>query len=190
MARPTPVLKSFDIVVYKDKDPTAVPPDRAQIPAGGATIDFYAQGATASAAKTIPKNGAQDTVNVFHPGLLRVTTPVQTVQIDGNATIVLQVIDVVLAGLGAGAFVTLKNTSTTDDAVIAVGSRLILLSDRPKIYSDPAAPASASGSTQATAGADGRVRGYLRDYRFDYIVTIDAATKRVYADAEGSFVMR
>jgi len=112
------------------------------------------------------------------------------VQIEANGIVFLEVKNVVLATAGFGATVTLKNTHSTDSAVIAAQNRLILLTNRPKIYDDPAAAAAAPGSSQTTAGSDGRALGYLREYRFDYIVTIDATTSRVFVDDEGSFVMR
>ena len=72
---------------------------------------------------------------------------------------------------------------------LTVGQRLIPTNLRPNIYSDPIGSV-AIGTSITTSATDGRASGYLREFRFDYIVRITGLTARLFVDAEGSFAMR
>ena len=169
-----PVLSRFDIRVFKDNAP---PSDLSQVPAAGAFIDFYKQGATVSAPATVPVTvGEPDPiatdVNVYDAGTLAVTN---LLQVDLNASQRLIVADVVSPTLIRVLNLTLQPIS------LLVGNRLLKTNDRPVAYSDPVGTLSL-GSQIATL-SDGRApTAYLSQPRFDYVIS-GITPARMYLDA-------
>ena len=181
MAAP-PVLKRFDVFVYKDKTPT----DKAQIPAAS-TINFYRQGATVKTAVSVPpqdpsnENPPTTDVHVYHMGGI---IGGETLWVDGNSAK-----DLVISAIDVPNLVLKVLNGSPSTINLAVGNRLVLASSPISIYSDPVG-AVAIGTSITTNATTGRANGYIREYRFDYVVNITGVTPRVYSDAEGSFVMR
>ena len=176
-----PVLKRFDVYVFKNKSGT----DGAQVPVNGATIDFYAQGATAKGPSVTFHGGDYEPldVNVYHIGALAPGTPARYVIVDGVDTKKLQV----MGTNSATGVVTLKQTGLSD-IVVAAANRLISQSDLLAVYSDPLGTIAKSPTT---TGVDGRFWAYVKAFRFDYRITVPGETaKRLFIDAEGSYVMR
>lgn len=189
-----PTLKRFDVNVYRDYDAT----DDTQVPAA-ATIDFYAQGATLNVSNDLVniQNGEEVEVSVWHPGSLgapvvdpNITDGHHRVQIGVASADVFEVLDVAPSVTGATAVVKLKNTSG-HAVTIAKDARLVRITDRPEVYDDPVGLESTGLTSRSTDAATGRARCYLREYRYDYIVTITLTSEqRLFVDADGSFVMR
>lgn len=192
-----PTLRRFDAFVYKDYDAN----DKTQVPAA-ATIDFYAQGATLNEANDFLDiaNGAEVTVTVWHPGSLgdpvvdpNIIDGHHRVQIGVESGDVFEVVSVDPAPDPdeASATVTLKNESGHVVSVVRKDARLVRITDRPEAYDDPVGLESTGSNALQTNATTGRARGYLREYRYDYIVTItETSERRLFRDSEGSFVMR
>ena len=193
---PLPVLKKFDICVYKDKDPAAVPPDRAQVPAL-ATINFYGQGSTVKVAVPSPgiAAGATALVTVYNPGSIAVGDTLQ-VELDSSKTLVVGSVTVV--DLATSTLSLTNNTGAT--IPLSQGNRLLKVGPaRPTAYADPLGTVPI-GSSIATDPATGRAFAYIGAsqatapsrvgaYRFDYVIT-GIPNARLFIDAEGSFVIR
>ena len=144
------VAARFELVLLHDFSTT----DARQVPFAGAVVQFYGQGATVSNADPIP---ATTTIEVFDTGDLFVGASV-------------------MAGIGGPTLtVTAINSSTqitisgaSSGLILPPGTRLILTSNRPEVFSDPRGTISLSNSL--TADSRGRVTGYIRNPRFDYVV--------------------
>src|SRR5207247_1038244 len=83
--------------------------------------------------------------------------------------------------------VLLQQTGLTD-ITVGTGDRLISETGVLVAYVDPLGNIP---KTSLTTGQDGRLSAYLREYRFDYTISIPGVSGlRIFIDAEGSFVMR
>lgn len=172
--RPDSVLRRFAVQVFKSNP---------IVPASGATIKFYKQGATVKAAIVIPHN-AVGFAQVYNTGALAQVDMVQ-INADESKTLTVDAVDP-----DAGT-VDLTN-QTGANVSLAVGDRLVRVArasvpDPALIYDDPLGSTAGAGSK--VVGAEGWVTGYLREYRYDYTVTGFGVTPSVHADAEGSWVM-
>lgn len=173
-----PTLKRFDVTVWKRKSVS----DAAQIPALS-TIEFYLQGATVKTAVALLHPPAPEPVEVqtydigsiAHTDLLQVST-------DPSTVIQVAWIDRVAGKLGV---INLSGATIN----LAVADRLVNTSNRPSIYKDPLGQI-AVGTSIDTPSTTGRAEGYLAEYRFDYIINVTSSDRRLYPDAEGSFVVR
>lgn len=178
--RDGPLLRSFDIVIYKAKDAN----DLRRVPAAGATIDFYLQGATVREDVDLDPNAPPlPPVQVWHPGAIPAPAS-GSVQVDGAGTLY----DV--TGLDTSDIhnVTIGLVPTDGSFHhLTAGQRLIWQVNRPAVFFDPSQVAPPNGNSILT-GADGRAACYLKPPRFDYIVTI-GTEKTVFVDAEGSVVL-
>lgn len=171
----TPVLKRFEILVLKDKGGG----DKSQIPTA-AQVDFYRQGATLSALALL-ESGTPTEVDVYDRGSLAAG---DTVQRDTSASPTLTV-----GTHPSNAKKLLVTYSGPGELEIDAEVRLVPTNNRPKVYLDPSGASATSNSYITTSSVDGRGGCYIAAYRFDYIVSF-SSTKRLYVDADGSFVMR
>jgi hypothetical protein len=79
---------------------------------------------------------------------------------------------------------------------VILGNRLILkkvglTNGRIKVYTDPLGTAPFANDQITLETGTGRARGYVREYKYDYVVTVTGEpAPRAFANAEGSFVMR
>lgn len=173
-----PVLKRFDLTVYKNKNGTT---DPSQVPAE-ATIKFYRQGATVKTGITV-SDTLFTTVTVYNTGDI---LEGHTVQLEWDEAITM------LVGTVDEAAGTIQLKSTAGSPIpLIVGKRLVDQSDQPKSYDDPLGEG--TGATAVTTNSTtGRYSGYLKAYRYDFIVMIPGtpAEYRLYIDCVGSFVMR
>lgn len=174
---PRPVLKRFVIRVLKDR----ATGDNVQVPAAGALADFYQQGATVKVAGTVPSTGSV-TIYFYNVGAL---AGGNTLQLELDATKTMTVI-----GVDATANTAILGSASVPGGIpLAVGKRLVLkLPQVALFFQDPLGET--TGATSATADSQGWVIGYVKDYRFDYIVSGTGLTAQLYPDAEGSWVMR
>lgn len=176
-----PVLKRFDITVYKNKDGTTDPP---QVPAQ-AKIEFYRQGATVKVAPPTITPTDFTTVTVYNTGDILQTHIVQR-EMEEAITM-----DVGVVNEAEG---TIQLKSRGGNIVLTIGQRLIDTSSPPSAYKDPLGTiADGTGNSVTTNSTTGRYGGYMRAYRYDYIVKIPPTSPtetRLYIDSEGSFVMR
>ena len=178
MARPVPVLKRFDRYFYKNR----ASGDLAQVPASGAILSFYAQGATVKLTTNLAPTGLT-TIPVFHTGMIAVG---DSLLVEGPTVKDAVVVTAVDATAGT---VTIEQLGLDFPPTSAQqGVRLIAGSRHLQVFADPLGM-TGGAATLITDGA-GRARCYIREFRFDYTVTIGATVPIVFADAEGSFVMR
>ncbi len=174
-----PALKRFDVTVYRKRSTS----DPAQVPADS-TIQFYRQGATVETATSVLVSPSFE-VKVFNTGNFAVG---DLVQVNTAAT---PEMTVVKLDPGAGK-IWLANASG-GSVPLAQFDRLIVKSNQPSIYLDPAGTLSLGTSIATSAGGPSPARavGYLREFRFDYIVTLTISGEAtLYVDAEASFAMR
>ncbi len=156
-----PVLFRLDLLITKDKSTG----DRAQVPAAGARVDFYGQGATVSMAVTIPVT-TPTTVDVYDPGDLKDGSTLQVTP--GGPALTISSVSQSPAFPEATQITVVNNTGAS--VALSVGDRLILTSDRPELFSDPLGATTAIGNF-LIADENGRVVGYIDRRRFDYTVS-------------------
>jgi len=174
-----PALKRFDIYVYKKRSP---PTDNALIAVSGAQISLYRQGATIRTAKTILPEQENVAVDVYHTGAVSASDQLR-VNNDTQKSLNVVSVDIVTRTLYVSYFGPFN-------LVLGVGDRLFDQTARPLLYSDPIGTVVVTPSTYPT-DADGRRTGYVREYRFDYMISgISGEANRLFIDSEGSFVMR
>jgi len=175
----TPVLKRFSIRILKDNG------SGGQVPAAGATVSFYKQGATVKTAVSV----YVDPVDVYNTGVLEVG---DVVQVGADSTKTLRV-DAVNQDANNVALFPLTGAPFG----LAVDDRLIRIkkAGSPSPVPDPAliyvdSLGASGGAGSKNADSDGWVEGYVGEYRFDYIVAGAGAVDRVFSDEVGSFVLR
>lgn len=167
-----PVLRRFDIYVYKPKGGG----DPALVPAASATVGFFRQGATVSVATSVGGGAENVPVTVYNSGAIQAE---DELRVNFDRPLMVNSVS------GATIYVT---NETETPVVLAVGDRLIDTFERPKLYKDPLGTV-VIGISTSTDGS-GRASGYVREYRFDYVVSVSGEADRIFPDAEGSFVMR
>jgi hypothetical protein len=159
-------LRRFDVSVLKNKSLE----DNAQVPLPNARVDFYLQGATASAATTIATSGST-TISVYDVGQIIAGSELQ-VGLGGRPVSVASVNP-------ATPSVTVTN-STGSSISVAVGTRLIVTSNRPTVYTDPFGTVPVSGASAISADSNGRAQCYVSQRLFDYVsggqVALDASS--------------
>lgn len=171
LIRPAPVLKRFAKQFFKGSP---------LVPAEGATLNFYKQGATVSVGITLPNNTVT-TVQVYNTGALQQDDEVQ-VGTDTTKTLTVDAVD------PDANTVDLTN-QTGGPVTLGLDVRLVRTGPDPAlIYDDPLGSTTGSGSKSVEA--DGWVIGYLREYRYDFRLSGSGVTPRVFPDADGSWVMR
>lgn len=182
--RNRPLLRRFDITVFRDQSPT----DHGQVPAD-ALINFYKQGATVRTPITVPYDSSPDPtpteIQVWHVGTVALG---ENVAVDASGT------QLEVTGVDSSDAANMKllvvNSSVIDGIPLAEGARLIRLADRPLVYLDSTGTTPTANSSTATDPATGRAVCYLREYRYDYTVTITGYPLRIFVDAEGSYVLQ
>ena len=183
LRNPLPVLRRFDIFVYKNKNGLI---DRSQVPCtvDDATVNFYRQGATLSSDTDIPRLGSAE-IPVYHTGALQDSGSAVLVIGSGFASVYVETVD------------AMTNTITVNNLnglMISAprGTRLIPTSVPGLVFPDPMGRGTPVSQLTPDLGGSGRVTGYVRDYLFDYIVTVpdDVDPLRLFVDGVGSFVMR
>lgn len=187
MARPTPVLKRLDITFTKSDGS----PLNYQIPAGLALAEIYAVGATVpnGTADIVIAYPASLNVPVYHPGLLAIN---QQVQIGTSSVAVLRV-DSHFApdATGISGSFMLRNEVPATTVTVKAKDRLVLRRFTPAFfYNDPTGQETTGLSSQRNADSNGRLVAYVREPRFDMIVTVSPTDVRLFVDLEGSYVMR
>ena len=160
-----PVLYSFDIEVTKERA------DRSLLPFAGARVDLYEQGATVKVAATIA-SGASGVVTVYDTGSLVPNSGTVQVGVRGPS-------------LGVGAItpatgyfwtfptVALQN-NTGASVTLNVGDRLLHVSRRVKVYSDPLGKSEIANPL--TSDSSGRALAYVASRRFDYVTPGETVT--------------
>lgn len=171
-----PVLNRFAIRALKDGASGGL------VPADDASVSFYKQGATVKTAVG-PFSGSA-IVEVYHTGVI---APLDVVQFGADSGTTLRV-EQTNFDQEAG---QLELTILTSGPVsLDVGDRLVRIEnefgpDPAMIYQNPTGQD--VGSPSLGADSEGWVEGYIKDYRFDYIITVGSAAK-VFVDDLGSFV--
>lgn len=177
----TPVLKRFDTVVYKPQDLVGGP----VVVAPGVVLRFYAQGATVSENTDILDNSTPFTIKVYNKGAIALNDQLLVEGIPPASTLLpVDGIDDVYRVLTVVNLLPVSGTTYQ----AALGKRLVLVSKPLAPYLDPLGTAEPLSSL--TTDTNGRARGYLRNFRFDYTATLDPNNPIVFHDAEGSFAMR
>jgi hypothetical protein len=177
------VLRRFDVIVYRDLDPGV---DRRQVPAAGARLDFYQQGATArTPTETIPPTTARS-IGVWYQGTIVVGDQLQV----GPATNDLLLVEQIVLPVGGQLLssLVLRNNGASP-VTVDPGDRLLRLNERPIAQQDPTG-AAVSGDPFVDADAMGRAACYLRPFLFDVMLSGNDMTPKVFPDCEGSFVIR
>jgi hypothetical protein len=156
------------------------------IPAAGATLAFYRQGATAMDETVVPyttdpNNPVVTDIPVYNVGSIVVGDQLQNGPIN-----IEELLDVVAVSAKDW---TLSVTNHTEFAEITVpaGGRLFRVTQRPKVYADPLGTVEIG--TSLSADGDGWLECYARDFRFDGIVA-DVFPFVTFIDQEGSWVAR
>jgi len=168
MAQP-PALRRFDILVLLPQANGSLEPAQA------IAVTFHRQGATVRGNAHV--GSSETTLPVYHPGAIR---PTNKLWVDGDSTKILTVASVTSDFAGS----SLRVTSNVE-MDLAEPVRLIVGDPPTQLYASP--DWSTTIGNPLTDGY-GRLVGYVREYRFDYIVW--TGTRRVFIDAEGSYVMR
>lgn len=173
-----PCLKRFDIYVYD-----FVEGQDALGPVSGALITFYAAGATVNnpSGVNLWPGASYDALDVyrcgsFDPGdyvLGQINGPdlgplVQVKQSDGGYTLDVRNPDMFS--------ITISN-----------GDRLWNISQAILGYADPFGSQSID---MFMTDESGRAACYVRDWRYDFVITLPSGEKRVFVDMEGSYIMR
>jgi len=169
------VLSRLEIQVLRNVG-TGTPSD-VQVPAAGAVAVFYRQGATVKSNQVDIGPGEEDAlIEVYSTGWIARG-------------------DIVLAGLGGlpllvtdvdayGNELLVSNPSEDTQVSVFNGTRLVVDSNRPKVFADPAG--SLEKPPPVSAGPDGRVGVYTATPRFDYTVLGGGLTDtRFYVDQIG-----
>ena len=87
---------------------------------------------------------------------------------------------------------TIELKSNGANITLAMGNRLVDKSDPSKAYDNPLGEGAGAASV-TTNSTTGRYEGYVKAYRYDFIVKIPPTSPtefRLYIDCIGSFVMR
>lgn len=176
-----PVLKHFDMHVYRNK--TTV--DTAQVPASG-TIEIYRAGTTVRTLVTVPDtssdpNPVPTTVDVYTPEVLEIGDRLQA-GVDVAKILVVGWVDIPNRQIGV-------TNDTGASITLAALSRLVQTTTRPSFFSDPVGTVSL-GTAIATNPTNGRASGYVKEYKYDFIIRVSPFPARLVTDAEGAFVMR
>jgi hypothetical protein len=100
-----------------------------------------------------------------------------------------RVYDVVVVAAGQS-IIAVQNHTSQPSLLVLPGQRLVNRTAQPLIYNDPAGNTATASSQLTTDPATGWASGYLREYRFDYIVSGTGLTTRIFPDQVGSYVMR
>ncbi len=157
---PRPVLYRIDLALLRDKSDT----DKAQVPLGPAVVSFFLQGATSSNTSGVTVPTGSSTIEVFDIGDVMAGDVVQA-GVDGTAITVTAVDSPTLLTVSNGGAAFTLNPRT----------RLIMLTRRPELYSDPLGTAPIGPNL--LSDATGRAQGYISRSRYDYIVQANTRDK-------------
>jgi hypothetical protein len=169
------LLRRFDIFTYKNKNGTT---DTAQIPTA-ATVTIYRQGATVTSNFTVTSgNIGPYSVAVANTAEIQAGDTVQVGTDPAKGFTVDSVPD--------STHISLLNDLALSTTVFAA-SRLVVTSPLPSIYDN--APGTSTTSNPITADSStGRAQVYVRNKRFDYIVSGTVSPSRLFIDAEGGSI--
>jgi hypothetical protein len=174
-----PVLRRFDIYVFKDKSST----DKSQAPAANQEVLLYRQGATALAETFIPYSG-QDPVIVAVP----VSSPGAAAIGDRLRVRASEFFEVEVVNIDPDTGTIDVENVADQNITIYEFDRLVNVTDPPLLYRSPIGtdPLSMPYLTDA----NGRLYGYVKEYQFDYVIPVAIHNPRIFCDTEGSYVMR
>lgn len=165
-------LRRFQTTVFK----SASASDNKQIPADGATVTVFKQGATV---KTGPVTVSSGNVAVAVYGVGRLLAG-DTVQKGTDVTK-----QMIVVSVDNDTQVTLTR-AISDDITLNVDDRLVPYSNKPTLYTE----SSGTDTTPnpLTLGAQGLIEFYCPETRFDYIVTGGGIMSTLYIDNEGGWM--
>lgn len=177
-----PILSRFDVTVYRNLNGVI---DKAQVPATEfeATVQIYRQGATANLPEPtpVPPQGGAD-IAVYNTGCIEAG---DSVMVDASASTLLVIaVDIAASTITVEndtfAFINVQRYSRLTPTVPAL------------VFDDPVGTSPLSQPLTPSPSANGRVTAYVKDFRFDYVVTVpgDPRPVRLFVDAVGSYVMR
>ena len=181
-----PVLKRFDVFIYKSRgggDVTLIPAEAT------ANVTIYPQSAVCSTTTSIPIAGSPPTIlPVFSTAGIVAPGTVQK-GLSAGAWPLLYV-DYVDQG---GSTITVRNSLPVVFSVTAL-DRLVVVSPPAYFYLEPLGtdanpPQMLTVESLINGTSTGHVRAYIRDRRFDFLVSVGGTT-RWCLDWEGGFVMR
>jgi hypothetical protein len=167
-------INRFMMSVYKNKSSS----DAAQVPTA-ATIDLYRVGGQLNTSFSLPPNSISDPLNIDDPGQIVAGDTLAVLQGGSLPGPPLMVEEVT-----ADNTITLINSSSSLTAVGAVGDRLVLTTNRPLVYPTQAAVSGAGSSIITSDATTGSAVGYMRNKRFDALVTIPGSPSRFIADGQ------
>lgn len=172
-----PVLKRFDVNVFKNKDAN----DPAQVPAAAAIV-FYGQGATINDATIqLAAGSTYDGLIVYNTGSFPAVTTQSDGYLDANP-----LTHCLISMNPTNATLNVTNVSGYN-LTLSRGMRFWNFGRVVQAYSDPVGLVPVSVSTDPVTG---RAGCYIKEYRYDYIVSITGGGQRLFVDEVGSLVMR
>jgi hypothetical protein len=150
-------LRRIDITALVDKSGS----DNSQVPSAGATLAFYRQGATVSAAGPITV-ATNTVVGVYNSGRLAVGDTVQKGTSGANTATVTEITSPT----------SVKLTITpTHSLSLSQYDRLVVTNSRPTIYRESSGVAAAASSPNPVTGADGSGDFFSTEPYVDLIVS-------------------
>ncbi|MEO8501208.1 MAG: hypothetical protein ABI565_09860, partial [Vicinamibacteria bacterium] len=171
----TPLLRRFDIVTFKNKSGS----DTAQVPTA-ATVNIYRQGATyrGSTITISPSDPDPTTIDVDDIGDIVVSDTLGT-----NTATACFIVNAIISTT------QLQLSSISGSQTLSDNDRLVVTTNQPTIYSDSRGNTSTSNPLTAD-GATGRAQVYVKNKRFDYIVTGlgTGVPARLFRNAEGGSI--
>jgi hypothetical protein len=196
MASPNrvPSLELLDMVITQARNP---PQDLTVAAVANAQVLLYAQGATVAENKFLdgftppgpPGHGSEWDVKVHHTGGVVAQLPggvMGQVWRNGDPAYIAMITKVTQ---GSPPIVRMYNNSRPGGFWLMAGDRLVVVEPETQWYTDPRGLNGAGNG--ATTNTQGRVRGYVRDLRYDLLVPSGVAdAPRIYQDLVGGFVMR
>jgi hypothetical protein len=173
-----PEIKRFAISVYKDRSGS----DKAQVPAGGASVGVYRQGATVNGNVTVTTAGAGVLVTVFNMGGL---LNGDALQLNTDSTKTMAIVST--TGYPSDTQIFVKSTNG-QSIVLVTGDRLVPTGSRPACYSDSLG-INNLGDTLTVSSTNGAAEAYIAAPRFDYIISGSGITSSLVIDNEGGWVV-
>jgi len=165
-----PEILKFETTITKDKSAS----DSAQVPAQGATLTVYKQGATVQTPVTIPASSS-DVITVYNRGSIEVGDFLFLNAAPGtNSFEVTAVTDT-----------TITATNVTAGSIALVADDRLVSNDTVTIYSESSGTTSTTNPT--TADANGYIKFYCPFEFFDYLVAGTGLTSRLFRDVAGGW---
>jgi hypothetical protein len=166
------VLPRFELTVLRNKTES----DNTQVPADGASINFYRQGATVQTTATIQVGSYGGTIAVLCAGQVEAGDVLRV----GTTTDRLTVVQV------ASATQLLVRWAGSSSYTVLQGTRLWIVNGRPVAFADSAGTMAIASSIPVESGT-GFATAYLSADRFDFEVLIPGQATRYYLDQAAGF---